>query len=383
MWPELLPDGESLLFDRWLAPDRHEIAWMSLRDREWHTLLTDAGHPRYLPSGHLVFERGDLLQIQPFDVDQMTLEGSPVPFLEAFKGFFCVSRTRLVYLPAVDDPASRTLMRVDRRGDATLLAELPGTVVEPHLSPDGRRLLLVVITTVSSGLYTYDLVSGQLEWLGEGFWPVPAPGGGWLAYTDGHGVFRKRMDGTSDVSEPLHPAGHPTSWSVNGTLLLDAGGDIWAVDTRGQGGARALVATEYGESGGRFSPQGDLIAYTSRQSGRGEIYVQPYPGPGGRLMVSTSGGVDPVWSPDGRELFFRHGAEMWSAPVSMADGLTVGTPRLLFTRPYGRRAAPSYAYDPVRDAFIMSPRDSVVPSEFRVVLNWRADVAELLGGGWR
>ena len=126
-----------------------------------------------------------------------------------------------------------------------------------------------------------------------------------------------------------------------------------------------------------------LIAYTSDQSGRWEIYVQPYPGPGGRLMVSTSGGVNPVWSWDGRELFFRHGDEMWSAPVSMADGLTVGTPRLLFTRAYGRRAAPSYAYDPASDGFIMSPRDSVVPSEFRVVLNWRAGVAELLRGGRR
>ena len=383
MWPELLPDGESLLFDRWLAPDRHDIVWMSMRDREWHTLLTDAGRPRYLPSGHLVFERQELLQIQPFDADRMTLEGSPVPFLEAFKGFFSISGNRLVYLPPVHDPASRRLLRVDRRGDATLLAELPGTVLEPHLSPDGRRLVLLLITIETSGLYTYDLASGQLEWLGEGFWPVPAPGGEWLAYTDGYGILRRRMDGTSDYSERLHPTGHPTSWAADGTLLLDVGGDIWALDTEGQGGARPLVSTEYDESGGRFSPQGDLVAYTSNQSGQQEIYLQPYPGPGGRLMVSANGGVDPVWSLDGRELFFRREAEVWSVSVSAAGALTVGTPRLLFTRPLGRRAVPSYAYDPVGDGFIMSPRDSVVPSEFRVVLNWRADVAERLRGGWR
>ena len=100
-------------------------------------------------------------------------------------------------------------------------------------------------------------------------------------------------------------------------------------------------------------------------------------------MVSTNGGIDPVWSLDGRELFFRREAEVWSVSVSAAGTLTVGTPRLLFTRPLGRRAVPSYAYDPMGDGFIMSPRDSVVPSEFRVVLNWRADVAERLRGGWR
>ena len=371
MWPELLPGGESLLFDRWLVPDEHEIAWMSLRDRQWHTLLEDAGRPRYLPSGHLVFERQGQLQIQPFDTDRMTLQGSPVPFMEMFKGSFGVSRNHLVYLPAVEDPASRRLLRVDRRGEATPLVELSGTVLELHLSPDGRRLLFVVLSDGKPGLYAYDLAGGQLERLGEGFWPVPGPGGQWLAFTDGHGVFRKRTDGTSEVAELLHPDGHPTSWSADGTLLLDVGGDIWAVDAEGDGGARAVVETKHGEFGARFSPGGDLIAYASNQSGRDEVYVQPYPGPGERRMASTSGGRDPVWAQDGRELFYRRGAEMWSVPVSTDGGTTLGTPRLLFTRPYATRAVPSYAYDPSSDGFIMSPRDSVVPSEFRVVVNWQ------------
>ncbi|HSG09996.1 MAG TPA: BTAD domain-containing putative transcriptional regulator [Longimicrobiales bacterium] len=372
IWPELLPGGESLLFDRWLVPDRHEIAWMSLRDREWHTLLADARRPRYLPSGHLVFERQGQLQIQPFDADRMALSGSPVPFLETFKGFFSVSERHMVYLPAVDDPASRTLLRVDRRGDATPLLELPGTVLELHLSADGRRLLFVVLSDGKPGLHAYDLAGGQLERLGEGFWPVPGPGGEWVAFTDGRGVFRKRTDGTSEVVEHLHPTGHPTSWSAGGTLLLDAGDDIWVVDTEDGVSARALVSTQQGAWGGRFSPGGDMIAYASSQSGRDEVYVQPYPGPGGRRMVSRGGGADPLWSQDGRELFYRRGAEMWSVPVSTDGETTLGAPRLLFKRLYATRAVPSYAHDPATDAFIMSPPDSVVPSEFRVVVGWKA-----------
>jgi Tol biopolymer transport system component len=378
MWPELLPGGESLLFDRWLVPDQHEVVWMSLRDRQLHTLLEDAGRPRYLPSGHLVFERQGQLQVQPFDIDRMTLAGTSVPFLETFKGSFSVSENHLVYLPAVEDPASRTLLRVDRHGDATPLVELPGTALELHLSPDGHRLLFVVLSEGEPGLYAYDLRGGQLERLGEGFWPVPAPDGQWLAFTDGRGVFKKRTDGTSEATEFLHPTGYPTSWSADGTLMLDVGGDIWAVDAEGDGGARALVATKHDEFGARFSPMGDLIAYESNQSGRTEVYVQPYPGPGERRMVSKSGGEDPLWSQDGRELFYRQDAEMWSVPVSTDGGTTLGTPQLLFTRPYAARAWPSYAYDPATDGFIMSPRDSVVPSEFLVVVNWQADMAERL-----
>ena len=140
-----------------------------------------------------------------------------------------------------------------------------------------------------------------------------------------------------------------------------------------------------------FSPDGRWLAYVSDESGRPEVYVQPYPGPGGKWQISTEGGTEPVWNPNGRELFYRNGAQMMavevevgqaSTPVSsgqagrpVATTFSAGTPRLLFKGNYLSSGAALAQYNVTSDGqrFLMIQpvaQDSAAPQQINVVLNW-------------
>jgi serine/threonine-protein kinase len=388
LWPHLLPDGKRVLFERWRQPNDRSIAWLSLETHEQNVILENAGKPRYLPSGHLAFERFNQVQAQAFDLDNLAVTGASIPPIDAFKGFFTVSDAgSLVYVPPVSDPARRQLVWVSRTGQATPLAELNGLVLEPQLSPDGRRLLLLMFDQHGPGVYAYDLASERLELLGTGFFPIWMPDGRWVTW-GASGLYRQRADGTPGDPERLTESeslGAPYSWSPDGeTLLYGTGADIWVVSLEGNRTPRPLVATDYNELGARFSPDGKWIAYISDASGQQEIYLLSYPDAETRRLVSSGGGSDPVWNDDGRELFYRRGDEMWVVPVETEPTLTIGTPQLLFSEPYAARAShQNYDYDPNRDRFVMSPVETVAPTELRVVLNWFAELERLVPSGRR
>jgi serine/threonine-protein kinase len=388
LWPHLLPDGKTVLFDRWHQPDGHSIAWLSLETREQKVILENAGKPRYLLSGHLAFERFNQVQAQVFDLGNQTVTGASFPPIDAYKGFFTVSAVgSMVYVPPVPDPAHRRLVWVSRTGQATPLAELSGLVLEPQLSPDGGRLLLLMLAQQGPGVYAYDLASERLELLGTGFFPIWTPDGRGVTW-GGTGLFRQRADGTPSDPEKLTESESPSvpfSWSPDGkALVYGTGADIWVVSLEGDRTPRPLVATEHNELGARFSPDGKWIAYISDVSGQQEIYLQSYPDAETRRLVSSGGGSDPVWTHDGRELFYRRGDEMWVVSLEIDPILTIGTPQLLFTEPYAARAShQNYDYDPNRDRFIMSPVETMAPTELRVVLNWFAELERLVPSGRR
>ena len=383
--PELLPQHDAVLFDVWSWPDAHAAALVSLQDGSVRTVLADAFMPQYLPTGHLLFERGGYLQAQPVDVARGAVRGSPAPLLQAFKSFIAVSPSRLVYLPPVVDLASRRFVWVDRQGNETPLAELPGTVFEPHLTHDGRRLTFLMVTDDGPGMYVLDLDSGRLRLVHKGgSWPVPSPDGRWLAFADVDRVLRVGMDVAGDTVElfPAHAPVElyessstlvdPTSW-IGRTLVIHAGRSLWAMDADGDGEARVLVPVGWA---GRLSPDGDWLAYESDESGQGEVYVKSISGEGVPLVVSVDGGADPLWSADNREMFYRRGSdEVWSVSVSIVNGkVTLGEPHRLLAKPYPLRAEPSYAYHAASDRFIMLPADTLTPAELRVWSGWQAEL---------
>ncbi len=120
-----------------------------------------------------------------------------------------------------------------------------------------------------------------------------------------------------------------------------------------------------------FSPDGHWIAFVTDESGRDEVYVQPYPGPGRKWAISTAGGREPVWSRDGRELFFRNGEQMLVVDVEFGESFAPGQPRVLFEGPYELSPLPNQFYDvaPDGERFVMIQRVDNPPTEIRVVLN--------------
>ena len=130
------------------------------------------------------------------------------------------------------------------------------------------------------------------------------------------------------------------SWSPDGQLLAfievnpTTGWDIWVLRHRGDRKAQPFLRTPFNEGAPRFSPDGRWLAYISDESGRYEIYVQPYPGPGGKWQISTEGGTEPVWNPNGRELFYRSGDKMMAVDIATQPSFAAGKPRMLFEGPY-------------------------------------------------
>lgn len=152
------------------------------------------------------------------------------------------------------------------------------------------------------------------------------------------------------------------------------GVDIWILHLADRK-VEPFLRTPANEADARFSPDGHWIAYTSDESGREEIYVQPYPGPGGKWQVSTEGGTEPVWNPNGRELFYRTEDKMMAVDVSANSNLTIGKPRTLFQGNYVLSPVHIPNFDVSADGqrFLMvKPSESAEasPTQINIVLNW-------------
>jgi Tol biopolymer transport system component len=147
-----------------------------------------------------------------------------------------------------------------------------------------------------------------------------------------------------------------------------------------------FLRTQFDEAAPRFSPDGRWLAYVSDESGRYEIYVQPYPGPGGKWQISTEGGTEPVWNPNGRELFYRSSDKMMAVDIATQSGFAAGTPRILFEGRYEPAPFPVANYDVSRDGqrFLvlkLSEEAQSAPTQINVVLNWFEELKQKVPTG--
>ena len=287
----------------------------------------------------------------------------------------------------------RTLLWVDRKGAAQPIPAPPREYISPRLSPDGQRLA-VGIQTTNIGVWLYDLARGTLTRLAETLvlpFPTWTPDGKRLTlslYRQGSfNLYWMPADGGAAVerlttSEDL-PV--PGSWSPDGEVLAfsemdpTTGWDISVLRLEGDRKPQPFLHTPSNESAPIFSPDGRWIAYQSDESGRGEIYVRPFPGPGGKGQISTDGGTEPVWARNGRELFYRNGDKMMAAAVETKPTFAAAKPNLLFEGHYETGLYPSLAnYDvsPDGQRFLMikSSEQETAATQINVVLNWLEDL---------
>lgn len=203
-------------------------------------------------------------------------------------------------------------------------------------------------------------------------------------------VFWQNADGSGGgerLTTSTQTGDLPLSFSPDGQLLAfiradpKTQRDIWITSVKDRKREPFLI-TQATEGAARFSPDGRWIAYVSDESGRPEIYVQPYPGPGGKWQISIDGGIEPAWNPNGRELFYRTGRRMMAVAVSTQPTFSAGRPAAIFEGDYLASGFPltGVTYDVTRDGqrFLMVKQNAASAGPINVVVNWFEELRRLV-----
>jgi dipeptidyl aminopeptidase/acylaminoacyl peptidase len=381
------------------------VVVLNPRTKDRKVVLERVGIAQYVPTGrpstagHLVYYDGRTASILavPFDVDRLEVRGSPVPVVDAVRstigpfGDFSISDSgTLVYVPGTGpERTASTLVWVDGVGTERPLSAPPraysSNTSAPKLSPDGHRIA-VTIAGESDDIWVYDQDRGTLERVtseGNSRGPVWTPDGMRLVYEGLSGAHSAVLSVPVDRrAAPSVIATHdkarivPSSVSPNGKFVLgffpiDKG--LWVLDVAegALGGAKLspFLDSKFTKYNPAFSPDGKWVAYRSFNTGRPEIDVTPYPGPGGRFQISTDGGDWPRWAVDGRQLFYRNGDKMMAVEVRTEPTFRTSKPTVLFEGRYGN------GYDVSADGkrFLMvkpAGAQQAPTDQLNVVLNW-------------
>jgi serine/threonine-protein kinase len=409
--PDFLPGGKGLLF----AATRGSYNWtnaqvavQSLETGERRNLIKGAAFPQYASSGHLLYAQAGNLLAVPFDVQRLAVTGTAAPVIEGVlqsrtsgTAQYSVSTSgSLVYVPGGVLADQRTLVWVDRSGKEQPLEVPVRAYLFPRISPDGKRVVATIAEDATQ-VWLYDLTRETLTRLtfegDQNYNAVWSPDGKMIAFQSrkeaSTEIYWQRVDGSGGL-ERLATSEMPfvpMSWSPDGQTLAfievnpETGFDLWVMSVQDRK-PRLFLRTPFNESVPRFSPDGHWLAYMSNESGRNEIYVQPYPGPGAKLQISIDGGTEPTWNPSGRELFFRNGDKMMVVDITMQASLSASKPRVLFEGQFLPSPATTSNYDVSRDGrrFLMVKARSAgetAPTQINVVFNWLEELKNLVPPG--
>lgn len=342
-------------------------------------------NPAYTTSGDLLFVNGDQLWIAPLDLKRLTLSAPPSPVLDGLgvrdqsARLAVASNGTLAYMTGERSTRS-TVVWIDRAGQATPAIAEPGAFEDPRLSPDGRRLAVVVRNPDGSDVWVHDLQRGtklRLTSAGNNRRPRWSPDGLRIAFQSNGDIYLRQSDGAGESEGLITSSGaqFTDAWAPDGTIVYNEGSSsraLWAV-APGRPPVRISPASPFSERGGSVSPDGKWLVFVSNESGRDEVYLQPFPGPGAKVAISSGGGRRAAWSRDGREIFYRRDDTMMVVPVG-ADPARAGAPRPLFEFPrsvYGDD--PNLpGYDTASDGRFLAVRAGGETStdEIRIVTNW-------------
>ena len=407
-WPQILPGGEFVLFT--IVKGRMpSTAIAPVGGGAAEVVLPGVGAARYLETGHLVYGLDDRLVAVPFDLSRRVVTGTPVPVLEGvatsgtsfWTQAVMSANGTLAYIPPIGTQTTLQLSWSDAHGAATPAVTVPRVYSDVRLSPDGRRVALH-LWDEENDVWVADLVRGGMTRITfaptEDETPVWSPDGRDLAYAsdrDGQTrtLFRRRADGNAAAAEekiwqsPDHF--HVNDWSEDGTTMLvevrraATANDVIAVDVA-SGKETPLLSSRFSERSARLSRDGKWLAYVSDESGRNEVYVQPYPALDTRVPVSTAGGTEPVWSHDGRQLFFRSAESVMMASVTSAAPLEFSAPKALFADRYTRTQGLGHThFDVAPDGRLLMSQSPANESSkgqrlyVNVVLNWFEELLRL------
>ena len=368
-----LADGELQHTSPWLTADGRTLLFVIRRNESDMTrgqqlvaqsidggerrLLADGFGPVYLESGQLLFERQGIVYAAGFNPARLSLTSEAVPVLEgittsfggslfAVTAMYAASQNGSVAFVSGPDRGIGTglLTFVNERGTATPVSLPARRYADPRLSPDGRRVAVHIVEE-GRDIFVADLERGTLLRMtldpGEDETPVWTPDGQWIVYTSTRAdhpraIFRRRADG--GTAEELLWSGeghvHLGGFTPDGRTLVLAvmeGANFYlGTLSLGDGQIRPLLTDQSNKIEPALSPDGRWLAYVSDETGRPEVYVQAFPTLGARYPVSTSRGREPVWSRDGRRLFYRAGGRLMAVDVRGGASFSASVPTPLF-----------------------------------------------------
>ncbi|MEX2284135.1 MAG: protein kinase [Gemmatimonadota bacterium] len=387
VYPHFLPDGETVVFNRLLANGDSRIAITKL-DGQARDLGLVGGAPRYA-SGFLFYGVAGTIRALPFDPrrGRITGEGNVVQQnVRAIgtlspAGIWTVSPNGTLVFDA--GLMTNRLALVDRTGRVELLSQEHRRFRMPRVSPDGNRIAV----EVSGGpdetdIWLFDRRTTTLTRFTSGggdtdvLW---SPDGRWLAFSrtqpTGSTIIRQASDG-SGVADTIisGPTGKwPWIWTPDGsTILYDeiAGQPTRIMSMPITGGTpRAVIEDAFVNRVPKLSPDGRWLAYASTEAGRFEVYVRPYPGPGGKVQISTVGGDQPMWSRDGKELYYRDGAKFIAVGIRTTPDIAVTSRTPLFDDHFVMSNATNY--DVLRDGRFLMLQPLAEASQLFAVVNWQ------------
>jgi serine/threonine-protein kinase len=411
-WPQVLPGGDSVLFTIGFveSPAQYDDAYIAVYTRSTgeKKILVRGGHmARYLASGHLAYMRSGVLFAAPFDLENLELTREAVPISEMIggepssgAGYFAVSHNgTLLFRPGQNGLSDRRLVWADRDGNLKPLPLDRNAYNHPRFSPDGTRL----VYGVGSGgggndeIWVFDLetkLSTRLTFVQTEVLPLWSSDGQLVYYFSfrgkRQGIYRKPYDGSGEEElvflsrdDIFFPSAMgPGPQKILGTLNVPS---VRTVQARLKEDG-AVDFEEFGAGGGyrwggTYSPNYRWIAYTSNETGRAEVYVEPASG-SGRWQVSTDGGMGPVWGPNGRELFFGDYRGVFRVDVSSREDFRHGSPELLFSGNFLLQTPPRTNFDISPDgklfALIQTGDSEEVQHELHVSLSWFEELKRLL-----
>ncbi|MGH9254727.1 MAG: protein kinase domain-containing protein [Vicinamibacterales bacterium] len=413
LWPEFLPGGEAILFT--ITPvgggtDNMQVAVLDLRSGTSKVLIRGGSHTHYAPPGHLVYGVAGTLRAVAFDRGRLEVMGTPTPVLEGVvttdtgaAQVAVAANGSLVYVQGRAGAAGQQniIVSVDRQGRATPLPGLPlDSYRDVRVSPDGSRLALATATDV----WTYHFARATLSRLttnaAADTRPLWTPDGQRIVFSSARAgypeIFWRPADGTGSDERLLTRAKElldlrANSWSTDGKQLLfselfsNFQCAIWQLAIERPSDVKVLVTSEFCNDHPVISPDGRWMAYQSTVSGRAEIYVERYPELGSRQQISTAGGQRPIWSRNGRELFFSDLGyqQILTVPVQSGTTLVAGRPQVLLDAaavgaPGGR------PYDVTPDGRFLIIRSgaaeesSSAPAELVLIQNWQEELKRLV-----
>ena len=368
--PFSLPGGDHALVSIDRRGEMPRLGVIDLETAVTTELPFQGSEPIYSPTGHILFRQGTELLAAGFDLDSMQVLGQAREIATgvAYGPRLSEDGTLVYVAERVDGTAG--LVWVDRQGIAVPLGAERRDYTHIDLSPDGTRVLL---NSSDAEIFAYDINRGTLNLVtsasrGGAVFPLWHPNGELATFRQGGAVIYEKMaDGSPQQNVLLElDASVPTSWSPDGENLaiFDGQSDIWILPREGE--PQPFLDGPNKERSGRFSPDGGAFAYVSDElGGEFQVYITPFPGPGPRIAVSIEGGLSPLWSKEGDELYFRQGSKVMAASVTLAPEIDVSTPHELFDGPYTLDLSGHQRYDVAPDGRFLMVENS---EDFRVVV---------------
>ncbi len=408
----MMPDGRHFIyFGRGGQKEKQGLYVSSLDSPDAKFIIATSVTGAYTEAGgkgYLLFIRESTLMAQPFNAAKMELSGEPRPIAQGVSSYpselgptayaaFSTSTGHLIY--RTGDQQTTRLTWFDRSGKSLGAISEPGGYIEPSLSMDGKKVLFGRDDGTGSGdIFILDPSRGGTTRLtfdaAPDFTSVFSPDGSQVVFGSSRSglgdVYRKASSGAGNDELILKGKGvgaFPNSWSRDGKYLIyemtgsvKTKSDLWVLPMVGEPTPFPYLESEFFESHAQFSPDGRWVAYSSDESGRAEVYVQSFPISGGKWQISTTGGDQPQWRGDGKELFYiAPDRNLMAVTIGGGATLEVGRPTVLFqtTVPITGITNDRNNYVPTQDGqrFLMNNLADIANSQpLTLVLNWAADM---------